>query len=254
MAGATLLRRPIVWRVGSVVALRDETPRAKTIILDLPDWPGHLAGQHVDVRLTAPDGYAAVRSYSISSAASAGNRIELTVERLPDGEVSPYLTQELQVGDLLELRGPIGGWFVWRTEQSEPIQLVAGGSGVVPLMSMIRSRATAHSTTPFRLLYSVREPDSVYYRDELQALSEQDKTISITYAYTRTTPKNWARPAGRIDAPLVTETTWPAKLRPTCYLCGPTSFVETATRLLIATGMGDDMIRTERFGPTGDRK
>src|ERR1700741_1187328 len=236
-----------MWRVGAVVALHDETATARTITFEVPDWPGHVAGQHVDVRLTAPDGYSTVRSYSIASAPNSDGYVELTVERLPDGEVSPYLTQELQVGDLLELRGPIGGWFVWRTEQTEPIQLVAGGSGIVPLMSMIRSRATAHRTTPFRLLYSVREPDSVYYRDELQALSGQDETISITYAYTRTTPKDWARPAGRIDAPLVTETTWPAKLRPTCYLCGPTSFFETATRLLIATGIGDDMIRTERF-------
>src|SRR5262245_4634903 len=168
MAGATLFRRPVVWRVGTVVALRDETPRAKTITLDVPDWPGHLAGQHVDVRLTAPDGYSAVRSYSIASPANSVNRIELTVEHLADGEVSPYLTQELRVGDLLELRGPIGGWFVWRSEQAEPVQLVAGGSGIVPLMAMIRSREAAQSAAPFRLLYSVREPEAVFYHDELQ--------------------------------------------------------------------------------------
>src|SRR5215470_14897286 len=137
MEGATLLRRPVVWRVGTVVALRDETPGAKTITLDVPDWPGHVAGQHVDVRLTAPDGYSAVRSYSIASAANSEKPIELTVERLLDGEVSPYLTQEVQVGDSLELRGPIGGWFVWRPQQTEPVQLIAGGSGIVPLMSMI---------------------------------------------------------------------------------------------------------------------
>jgi ferredoxin-NADP reductase len=254
MEGATLLRRPVVWRVGTVVALRDETPRAKTITLDVPDWPGHLAGQHVDIRLTAPDGYSAVRSYSIASAANGEKRIELTVERLPDGEVSPYLTQELRVGDLLELRGPIGGWFVWRAEQTEPVQLVAGGSGIVPLMSMIRSRAKAGSTSPFRLLYSVREPEAVFYRDELQALSAQDSLIGITYAYTRATPKNWPRPASRIDGALIAEATWPAKLRPTCYVCGPTSFVEAATGLLIGAGNGDNMIKTERFGPTGDRK
>jgi ferredoxin-NADP reductase len=254
MERATLLRRRVVWQVGTVVALRDETPRAKTITLDIPDWPGHLAGQHVDVRLTAPDGYSAVRSYSIASAATAEKRIELTVERLPDGEVSPYLTQELRVGDLLELRGPIGGWFVWRAEQTEPVQLVAGGSGIVPLMSMIRSRATAGSPSPFRLLYSVREPEAVFYRDELQALPAQDPSISITYAYTRATPKNWPRPTGRIDVDLISETTWPANLSPTCYVCGPTSFVETATDLLIAAGIASDMIKTERFGPTGDRK
>jgi ferredoxin-NADP reductase len=176
MAGATLFRRRVVWRAGTVVALRDETPRAKTITLDVPDWPGHLAGQHVDVRLTAPDGYSAVRSYSIASAANSEKRIELTVERLPDGEVSPYLTQEVQVGDLLELRGPIGGWFVWRSEQTEPVQLVAGGSGIVPLMSMIRSRAAAQSTAPFRLLYSVREPQAVFYRHEFQELSAQQQS------------------------------------------------------------------------------
>lgn len=254
MAGATLFIRPIVWRVGTVVALRDETPSAKTIVLDVPDWPGHLAGQHVDVRLTAPDGYSAVRSYSIASAANAEKRIELTVERLPDGEVSPYLTQALQVGDLLELRGPVGGWFVWRVEQTEPVQLVAGGSGIVPLMSMIRSRATSTKTAQFRLLYSIREPDAVFYRDELQGLSDHDDTISITYAYTRTAPKDWPRPPGRIDAAFIDETAWPANLRPTCYLCGPTSFVETAARLLIAAGIRDDMIKTERFGPTGDRQ
>src|SRR5499426_3033313 len=141
VAGAALLGRRIMWRVGTVVALQDETPTARTITLEVPDWPGHLAGQHVDVRLTASDGYSAVRSYSIASAPNSERRIQLTVERLPNGEVSPYLTQEVAVGDRLELRGPIGGWFVWRTEQTESIQLVAGGSGVVPLMAMIRSRA-----------------------------------------------------------------------------------------------------------------
>src|SRR5215813_6357793 len=204
MARATLFERRVVWRVGTVVALRDETSRAKTITLDIPDWPGHLAGQHVDVRLTAPDGYSAVRSYSIASAANAEKRIELTVERLPDGEVSPYLTQELRVGDPLELRGPIGGWFVWRAEQTEPVQLLAGGSGIVPLMSMIRSRPEAHSTAPFRLLYSVREPESVFYRDELQTLSSQQQ-VSIRYVYTRATPEGWPRPAGRINAALFAE-------------------------------------------------
>ena len=254
MEGATLFGRRVAWRVGTVVALRDETPRARTITLEVPNWPDHFAGQHVDVRLTAPDGYSAVRSYSIASAANVENRVELSVERLPDGEVSPYLTQELQIGDMLELRGPIGGWFVWRPEQTEPVQLVAGGSGIVPLMSMIRSRAASKSKAPFRLLYSVREPEVVFYRDELHTLSDQDDGVSITYAYTRITPKDWPRPAGRIDAPLIAETVWPAKVRPVCYVCGPTSFVETATDLLIAAGVDREMIKTERFGPTGDRK
>ena len=151
-----------MWHVGKVISLHDETATARTIILEVPDWPGHVAGQHVDVRLTAADGYSAARSYSIASAPNLNGRIELTIERLPDGEVSPYLTQELTVGDPLELRGPLGGWFVWRTNQTEAIQLIAGGSGIVPLMAMIRSRASAGNPAPFRLLYSVREPAAVF--------------------------------------------------------------------------------------------
>src|SRR5215831_756251 len=225
-----------MWRVGTVVALHDETATARTIALEVPDWPGHLAGQHVDVRLTAPDGYSAVRSYSIASAPNPDKRVEITVERLPNGEVSPYLTQVVAVGDRLELRGPIGGWFVWRLQQAEPIQLIAGGSGIVPLMAMIRSRAAAASTAPFRLLYSVREPAAVFYRDELQALTNNDGGVSLTYAYTRVAPKDWPRPPGRIDPALIANTTWPSNLVPTCYVCGPTSFVERAAGLLTASG------------------
>jgi len=243
-----------MWRVGTVVALHDETATARTITLEVPDWPGHFAGQHVDVRLTAGDGYFAVRSYSIASAPNSERHVEITVERLPNGEVSPYLTQELAVGDRLELRGPIGGWFVWHTQQTEPIQLIAGGSGIVPLMAMIRSRASTGSAAPFRLLYSVREPGAVFYRDDLQALSDQDHSLGLTYAYTRVAPKDWPRPAGRIDAALIANTTWPSKLVPTCYVCGPTSFVESASRLLTASGNDPDKIRTERFGPTGERQ
>jgi ferredoxin-NADP reductase len=243
-----------MWRVGTVVALHDETPTTRTITLEVTGWPGHIAGQHVDVRLTASDGYSAVRSYSIASAPNSKARIELTVERLLDGEVSPYLTQELTVGDRLELRGPIGGWFVWRTQQTELVQLVAGGSGIVPLMAMIRSRVSAGSTAPFRLLYSVREPEAALYRDELEALSNHELSISITYAYTRRVPKGWQRPPGRIDATLITKTTWPSNLGATCYVCGPTSFVESAAGLLSALNNSSDKIRTERFGPTGDRK
>jgi ferredoxin-NADP reductase len=243
-----------MWRVGTVVALHDETATARTITLDVSDWPRHVAGQHLDVRLTASDGYSAIRSYSIASAANSERRTELTVERLPDGEVSPYLTQEIAVGDHLELRGPIGGWFVWRSQQTEPIQLVAGGSGIVPLMAMIRTRALAGSTAPFRLLYSVREPEAVFYREELQALSDRDSSVNLTYAYTRVAPKNWPRPPGRIDAALIANTTWPSNLVPTCYVCGPTSFVESISGFLSSAGNSPDKIRTERFGPTGDRK
>jgi ferredoxin-NADP reductase len=241
-----------------VIALRDETTTARTITFTVPGWPGHLAGQHVDVRLTAADGYSAVRSYSIAySIASAPNRdsrVEITVERLPDGEVSPYLTQEVAVSDSLELRGPIGGWFVWRAQQTEPIQLLAGGSGIVPLMAMVRSRAAAGSAAPFRLLYSVRGPAAVLYRDELQALSNRDSSVSLTYAYTRAVPPRWTQPPRRIDAALIASTTWRASLGPTCYVCGPTSFVENTVSLLTACGHSPDRIRTERFGPTGERK
>jgi ferredoxin-NADP reductase len=243
-----------MWRVGTVVALHDETATARTITLEVPDWPGHVAGQHVDVRLTAPDGYSAVRSYSLASAPNTERRVQITVERLLNGEVSPYLTEEVIVGDRLELRGPIGGWFVWRSQQTEPVQLVAGGSGIVPLMAMIRSRTSAGSTVPFRLLYSVREPGAVFYRDELRVLSAQERSIMVTYAYTRTVPKDWPRPPGRIDAALITDTTWPADLGPACYICGPTPFVETVANLLTASGNERDKIRTERFGPTGERK
>jgi ferredoxin-NADP reductase len=243
----------MMWRAGTVVALHDETPTARTITLQVADWPSHVAGQHVDVRLTASDGYSAVRSYSIASPPNAEGRVELTVERLSDGEVSPYLTQELAVGDRLELRGPIGGWFVWRSRQAEPIQLIAGGSGIVPLMAIIRSRASAGSTEPFRLLYSVREPGAVFYRDELQVISDGVDTVTLTYAYTRATPRGWPRPPGRIDASVIAETTWSSKLIPTCYVCGPTSFVESTTALLVACGNRPDKIRTERFGPTGGR-
>jgi ferredoxin-NADP reductase len=254
MAGAAIFGRRVMWRIGTIVALHDETATARTITFEVPDWPGHIAGQHVDVRVTAPDGYSAVRSYSIASAPNSHGRVELTVELLPNGEVSPYLTQQVAAGDRLELRGPIGGWFVWRAEQTEPIQLIAGGSGIVPLMAMIRSRASVGSIAPFRLLYSVREPRTIFYRDELQALSDKDHSLSITYAYTRVAPSDWPQSPGRIDASVIASATWPSNLAPTCYVCGPTSFVESATHLLSASGNDHDKIRTERFGSTGERK
>jgi len=244
----------VTWRTARVVGLHDETATARTLALAVQDWPGHVAGQHVDVRLTAADGYSAVRSYSIASAPGSDGRIELTVERLPNGEVSPYLTQQVMVGDELEVRGPIGRWFVWRPEQVMPIQLLAGGSGIVPLMAMIRSRVSAGSSAPFRLLYSVREPGAIFYRIELGAFATQNDSVAITYAYTRVPPKGWARPAGRVDAELIAKSTWPSHLQPTSYVCGPTSFVEHATDLLIAAGHDRERIRTERFGATGERK
>jgi ferredoxin-NADP reductase len=234
------------------VALRDETATARTIALQVPEWQGHVAGQRVDLRVTAADGYSAVREYSIASAPGANGRIELSVERLPNGEVSPYLTRDLAIGDLVELRGPIGGWFVWHKEQAEPILLVAGGSGIVPLISMIRARVATRSAAPFRLLYSVRNPDNVWYRDELQTLSADN--IGVTLVYTRTAPLNWPRPPGRIDAALLAEAAWSSTLSPTCYVCGPVSFVEHVAELLTTSGHQPDRIRTERFGPTATKK
>ena len=247
MAGTAVLGRRLSWLVGTVTEVHDETPAARTIVFDVPDWPGHVAGQHVDVRLTAPDGYSAVRSYSIANAPAA-NRVEITVVRIDDGEVSPYLTQTVAQGDQLELRGPIGGWFVWRPAQTEPVQLIAGGSGIVPLMAMIRTRALAQSNAPFRLLYSVRNPESVLYAAELRECS---RDVSITFAYTRTVPDGWPTPPGRIDAAAVAAHTWPANAAPQCYVCGPTPFVESAADLLRAAGQEPGSIKTERFGPTG---
>ena len=246
MARATVFGR-LSWFVGTVAEQRDENATARSIVLDVPDWPGHVAGQHVDVRLTADDGYTAARSYSIANAPQA-NRIAITVVRIPEGEVSPYLTQGLSVGDRLEVRGPIGGWFVWRPEQLEPIQLVGGGSGIVPLMSMIRTRALARSGAPFRLLYSVRNPESVMYADELQ---ERSKDVQLTFAYTRQVPVGWSEPPHRINAGAVAAATWPPSRRPLCYVCGPTAFVELAADLLKNAGHDPARIKTERFGPSG---
>ena len=250
MAGTTVLRR-LKWQTARLLDLQDETATARTLIFAVRDWPGHVAGQHIDLRLTAPDGYTAVRSYSIASAPNSDGRIEITVERLPTGEVSPYLTQELMIGDELELRGPIGGWFVWRSDQKEPIQLIAGGSGIVPLMSMIRSQASANSTAPFRLLYSVREPGDIFYRTELEALSATCPSVIANYAFTRVVPKDWPRPSGRVDRDLLASATWPASIGATCYVCGPSGFVESIADLLSRSGNPQDKIKTERFGPTG---
>lgn len=234
------------WFAGTVIALRDETSVARTIVLDVPNWPGHLAGQHVDVRLTSDDGYSAARSYSIANARD-GTRVEITVVRIDEGEVSPYLTQTLAVGDPLELRGPIGGWFVWRPSQSEYVQLIAGGSGIVPLMAMIRMRSVSRSDAPFRLLYSVRSPESVLYAHELRELAG----MSATLVYTREVPDGWTTPPSRIDAESIAKAAWPPNSSTIAYVCGPTPFVELAANLLRSAGYDASRIRTERFGPTG---
>ncbi|MFB6722316.1 ferredoxin reductase [Kribbella sp. NPDC056345] len=242
----TAVRRRLSWQVATVVDVRRETATARTIVLDVPDWPGHLAGQHLDVRLTAPDGYRASRSYSIASAWS-GTTIELTVESVPDGEVSPYLVDVLKPGDPLELRGPVGGWFVWTPEQEGPVQLIGGGSGVVPLRAMLQAHAS--STTPVRLLYSVRRPTSVIYVDDLKELAAADD-VHVSLVYTREAPAGETR-VGRIDAGVIDRLTFPPADEPTTYVCGPTPFVETVADLLVAAGHDPARIRTERFGPTG---
>jgi ferredoxin-NADP reductase len=252
MARAAVLGR-LTWRVGTVVAVREETSTARTIALEVPDWPGHLAGQHVDLRLTAADGYSTQRSYSIASAPQS-DRLELTVEQVPDGEVSPYLTQVLAVGDLVELRGPVGGWFVWRPETPEPVLLVGGGSGLVPLMAMIRTRAAKDSRVPFRLVYSVRDPQSILYTDELRRRGRHDPGLDIAYAYTRRVPEGWPRPPHRVDADLLTTNGWPPELSPACFVCGPTGFVETVAELLVGAGHDPARIHTERFGPSGGHR
>jgi ferredoxin-NADP reductase len=250
MARTAVLGR-LTWRAARVVGLRDESPTARTLVLDVPSWPGHLPGQHVDVRLTAEDGYSAQRSYSIASA-PGGGRLELTVQRLVDGEVSPYLTEELREGDPLELRGPIGGWFVWRPEAREPVLLIGGGSGVVPLMAMVRTRQTNGGAAPMRLVYSTREPDTLLYRDELARLRERDDGLRVDLVYTRRAPEGWTDPVGRLDAARLAALTSRAGDQPASFVCGPTSFVESVANLLIDQGYRPERIKTERFGPTGN--
>ncbi|GGP03370.1 ferredoxin reductase [Nonomuraea glycinis] len=239
--------RRLIWRAATLVEVRAETATARTLVLDVPGWPGHLAGQHLDVRLTADDGYSAQRSYSLAAPAD-GERIELTVELVDDGEVSPYLTEVIEVGDQVEVRGPVGGWFVWRPESRAPVLLVAGGSGIVPLMAMIRARRLAGSRTPFRLLYSLRDPGRRYYAAELR---RPEPGLDITYLYTRTTPEDWPRKAGRVMLGDLAESGWPADFEPDCYVCGPTGFVEVAADLLLDLGHAPEHVRTERFGPSG---
>jgi ferredoxin-NADP reductase len=218
-------------------------------VLNLPEWSGHRAGQHVDVRLTAEDGYQAQRSYSIASAPEDAH-VVLTVERLEDGEVSPYLADELRPGDQLELRGPIGGYFVWEAALGGPLLLLAGGSGIVPLRCILRHRAAVRSDAPARLLYSSRALPEVIYRDELVSLADDDG-VDVRFTLTREQPAGWTGYARRIDGALLGEVAWPADAQPLTYICGPTAFVETAADALVGLGHDPTRIRTERFGPTG---
>ena len=219
-------------------------------MLEVPGWRGHTAGQHVDVRLRAEDGYETQRSYSIASPPEE-RHITLTVERLDDGEVSSYLADVMQRGDQLELRGPIGGYFTWRVADGGPLFLVAGGSGIVPLMAMIRHRATQHSTVPARLLYSSRAFDEIIYRQELAQLAAADPTLTVAYTLTRQQPPEWAGYRRRIDRAMLAKVSWPAAQQPLTFVCGPTSLVETAASALVELGLAAQRVKTERFGPSG---
>ena len=233
-----------------MVDYREETPTARTVVLDVPGWPGHLPGQHVDVRLTAEDGYSTQRSYSMAAPAG-GDRVELTVQRVTNGEASPYLTAVISTGDPVEIRGPVGGWFVWHQTDTQPVLLAAGGSGIVPLMAMIRARRAAGARVPFRLVYSVRAPDERYYATELRSLGRAGDGLDVAYVYTRTAPEGWPRPPGRIGADDLTAHGWRADVEPSCFVCGPTGFVEAVADILIDLGHDPRRIKTERFGPTG---
>ena len=245
MAG-TAVRGRLSWQLASVDEVVEETPRVRTIVLDVPDWPGHRAGQHLDIRLTAEDGYRAEREYSIASA--PGEPVAITVERLDDGELSPYLTEELRVGDRIEVRGPIGGYFVWGPEDGGPLMLVAGGSGIVPLRSMLRHRERSGVDVPVRLLYSSRSLEDVIYRAELD---EPRDGVEIIHTLTRKQPPDWMGYSRRVDAELLSEVGWPTDQSPQTFVCGPTSFVETVAAGLVQLGYRPERVKTERFGATG---
>jgi len=256
-------RYALPWLVGTLVARTAETASASTLEIDVPGWRGALAGQHVDVRLTAEDGYSTQRSYSLASPGTMGlpgappdpmahdPRIALTVQVVDDGEVSPYLTQDLLVGDEVELRGPVGHWFVWQPTDPQPVQLIAGGSGLVPLLSMLRTRRLARSSAPFRLLVSVRTPQDALYVDELAALGADGTGVEITRVWTRTGPPGWTGPVGRVGADLLRAACFPPDVRAHVFVCGPTPFVEAVADTLVDLGHDPERIRTERFGPTG---
>jgi len=231
-----------------VTAAVVETPRARTLTLDVPGWAGHRAGQHVDIRLTAEDGYRAERAYSLASA--PGEPPTITVERLEDGEVSPYLVDDVLEGDVFEVRGPVGGYFVWSSEDGGPLLLVAGGSGVVPLRAIARHRRLTGSDVPARLVYSARSLENVIYREELDA---NDPGLEVVLTLTRSQPPGWPGRSGRLDADALAEVAWPAADRPLAFVCGPTSFVEAVAAGLVELGYDPARVKTERFGATGGR-
>ena len=243
-------QKRLAWRLGEVVEIIPETPRTKSLVLEVSGWEGHKAGQHVDVRLTAPDGYQAQRSYSIASAPEDG-RLILTVDRLEEGEVSPYLTDELRVGDRLEFRGPIGGYFAWEAKDGGPLLLVAGGSGVVPLMAITRHRSATKSDAPIRLLYSSRSREEIIYADELDCLAVADNGLEVVHTLTRSQPPGWTGYGRRIDEEMLAEVAWAPEERPLAFVCGPTPLVEAVASVLVKLGYDPARVKTERFGPTG---
>jgi ferredoxin-NADP reductase len=241
----------ITWQVATVTAIRPETANVKTYRLAVPGWPGHRPGQHLDLRLTAQDGYQAQRSYSIASAAMADGSVEITVERVPDGEVSPFMHDVVVVGDRVELRGPIGGYFVWDGSTPDPLLLVAGGSGVVPLMAMLRHRAAIGSAVPTTLVYSSRTLDDVIYSAELTALAARNDGLHLVETLTRSQPPGWTGFARRIDREMLASALDTRTEQPQAFICGPTPLVEAAAENLVALGMAPARVRTERFGPSG---
>lgn len=244
------VERKLPWRVAEVAEIIEETPRVRTLKLNVPDWPGHLSGQHVDVRLTGEDGFSAQRSYSIASAPEE-KMLSLSVERIEEGEVSPYLASEVLPGDRFELRGPIGGYFVWTVASGGPLFLVAGGSGIAPLMAMLRHRAKVLSKIPAVLLYSVRRFEEIIYREELDHLAAKNDGLKVVYTLTREQPEGWTGGKKRIDRAALQEFGFAPSERPRIFICGPTSLVESAARSLAEIGHERSLIKTERFGPTG---
>jgi len=248
MAGAALPGR-LNWLIAKAGEIVDETDRVRSIVLDCPGWPGHLPGQHIDIRLTAEDGYQAQRSYSISAPAD-GEQVVITVELVDDGEVSPFLIEDLRVGDQIEIRGPIGGYFVWEPSRGGPLQLLGGGSGVAPLMAMLRERVRSGSDVPVRYLSSARSYDDLIFRQELESITSEAEEVEVLHALTRSQPPRWTGLTGRVNRVMLAQHVWPAFTRPLCYVCGPTGFVETVASTLVALGHQPGRIKTERFGPT----
>ena len=248
MARAALPGR-LNWLIARARGIAEETDRVRTIVLDCPGWPGHLPGQHIDIRLTAEDGYQAQRSYSIAAPAD-GEQVVITVELVDEGEVSPFLIEDLRIGDRIEIRGPIGGYFIWKPSRGGPLQLIGGGSGVVPLMAMLRARVRAGSDVPVRYLSSARSHDDLIYRSEVESISSEVDGVEVLRTLTRCKPPDWTSLEGRVDRVMLAQHVWPSFTRPLCYVCGPTGFVESVANSLVALGHQPGRVKTERFGPT----